>query len=34
MDQVIEQVAVEQVIELSLEQLAAVGGGGGIMILE
>jgi hypothetical protein len=35
MDQiVIEEVQIEEVTELSLEQLAQVGGGGGIIVME
>ena len=35
MDQIlIEEVQAEEVTELSLEQLAQVGGGGGIIIIE
>lgn len=35
MDQiVVEEVQVEEVAELSLEQLAQVGGGGGIIVIE
>lgn len=34
MDQVVEQFEVQQVVELSLEQLAAVGGGVGIVAME
>jgi hypothetical protein len=35
MDQmIVEEVQVEEVTELSLEQLAQVGGGGGIFVIE
>jgi hypothetical protein len=35
MDQmIVEEVQVEEVTELSLDQLAQVGGGGGIIVIE